>query len=84
MDKRIIKVGDCFEFCIHGPNKPSQVLYGKVKSINSDTKDFDFITLNNGKDKEETGSLYKNISIDYIRGIASYDLDEKTFLSEII
>ena len=68
----VVEVGDLYEFCIQESNKPSQVLYGKVISINSDAKTFDFMMCNNSIKKgkfvaTETGEVYKNV--DAVRGI---------------
>ena len=81
MSKRILKVGDTFEFC----PKPEEgqipfVKYGKIIEINYEDKSFNFMCLNNGLYKKETGVIYNNIDIDRIRGIASWDLDKRTFM----
>ncbi len=46
-----VEVGDLYEFCIQKSNKPSQVLYGRVISINTKTKTFDFIRCFNSMKK---------------------------------
>ena len=67
-----VEVGDLYEFCVEEPNKISKVLYGRVISVNPETKTFDFVGCNNSiKNSKfvatETGEVYKNVSA--VRGI---------------
>jgi hypothetical protein len=63
-----LEVGDDLEFCVI-VNKISNVKFGRIISINSDTKTVDFECLDYGKKmaKKTNGNIYKNV--DAIRGI---------------
>lgn len=79
--KKVLTIDVTAEFCPDtSPGNPGIVTYGKIIKVNNDTKDFDFMSLDNGIYQEETGKIYTNIGINRIRGITSYDIDyEKTF-----
>lgn len=67
-----VEVGDTYEFCTQHQNQPSSVHYGKVTKINPQNKTFDFVHLNNGISKKETGQTSENVTairrIGYIHG----------------
>lgn len=67
--KTIMEIGDRYEFCIINTKGISQVLFGEVASLNFETKTFNFIRLNNGREKKPTGEEYKNLSIRQIRHV---------------
>ena len=72
-----VEVGDLYEFCVE-ENKTSKVLYGKVISINTKTKTFDFVKCNNSIKNgkfvvKEADKVYKDVSA--IRGIGHINED---------